>query len=295
MGAKAEPRGASAGAWWQAVGHAAILCILILAPLAYWFGVANRHTVFLYAHMGAGPFDAVTIGRYWMASLVASGGAVAVYVAYCWVRGRLAVRKGSAWAPPVWCRVWAVGAPLVGCGAMAITMALGAPTLPLALALAGAAASVVGLAGAAAPGALAARDPGELPWLVAHAAALVPPLVLLRLVAPEARAHLGDASAATAAALSLAAALGWGAILARLRRWRRRAMPAAASLYAGGLIEAYLLLPVLHYWLSDLGEPCYITGTENLFPAEPLVQAVILVVVAGLAQSLTRLGRRGLV
>lgn len=295
MGAEARPRGASAGAWWQAARHAAMLSALILAPLAYWFGAANRYIVFLYEHMGAAPFDAVTTGRYWMASLVASGGAVVVYVGYCWVRGWLARQRGMAWAPPAAWRVWLVAAPLVAGGVVAVTVGLGAPTLPLPLALACAAAAMMGLAGAAAPGALAARDPAGLVWLAAHAAALVPPLVLLRVLDPEARAHLGDALAVTAAALSLAAALGWAAVMGALRRWRRRGMPTGASLYAGGLIEAYLLLPTLHYVLSDLGGPYYVTAADNFFPAEPLLQAVILVVAAGLAQVLARLGQRHLV
>jgi hypothetical protein len=279
-------------AWRPAAVHAALLAALILAPLTIWFGRANRYIVFLYEHMGAAPFDPATTGRYWMASLVASGGAAVVYAAYCWLRGRCAAHGGAAWAPPAWECVWLIGALPVGGGVVAITMGLGAPTLPLPLALACAAAALAGLAGAAAPGALAARDPAGLAWLAADGAALVAPLLLLRAVAPEMRLLLGDALALAAAGLSLLAALGWAAIMTLLRRWRGRAMPSAASLYAGGLIQAYLLLPLAHYLLSDPGGPYYVTSADNFFPASPLLQAAILLMVWGMAQGVTR-GRAG--
>ncbi len=278
--------------WRRAAGHGAFLALLILAPLAYWFGWANRYIVFLYEHAGAGPFDPITTGRYLMASLVASGGATVVYAAGCWAWGRLAARPGLGWAPPVWWRVWLWAALPVGAGVAAIAMTLGSPTLPPPLALACAFAALVGLAGAAVPGAPAARAPVGLVWLAADAATLAVPLLLLRTVAPEMQRLLGRTVALAVAGGSVLLALGGSAIIGWLRRLRGRPNPSAMALYAGGLIEAYLLLPVLHYLLSDPGGPYYITATENVFPHSVPLQVGVLAAVGGLAWCLACLRRR---
>lgn len=283
---------ASDRAWRQAAGHAAALAALILAPMAYWFGAANRHVVFLYAHMGAEPFDTITASRYWMAGLVAGGGALVLYTGFCWLAGRLAARKGRRWAPPPWQRVWLCAAPPVGVAVVAITMTLGAPTLPLGLALACAATTVAGLAGASIPGALAAARPASLAWLAANALALAPPLLLLRALAPEMRSLLGVGAASAAAGLSLLFALAWLAAMSLLSRWRRRRPPSAANLTVAALIQAYLLLPALHYLFSDLGGPYYISTAGNFFPHSALLQGGIVLAVGAMAWAVTAVRRR---
>lgn len=93
-------RGTPVRPWRTALLHALPLSLAVLSLFAYWFGVANRYLVFLYEHLGAGPFDEVTVSRYWMAGLVAGGVVLALYVPACALCGRLwGVR------PPGWWRV----------------------------------------------------------------------------------------------------------------------------------------------------------------------------------------------
>lgn len=272
----------------RVVGHTALLIGLILTPLAVWFGWANRYVVFLYEHMGAGPFHPTTVGRYWMASLVASGGSAIAYAAYCWLRGRLATWRGARWSLPSWWRIWLLGAvPLAG-GVVAITTGLGAPKLPLSLALACAGTALVGLAGAAMPGALAAESPSELAWLAADALGPAALLLLLRAASPEVRLLLGFRKALAVVGASLFCALAWAFLMTALRRWRRRPRPTALRLYAAALVEAYLLGSAVHYVFSDLGGPYYITAAGNFFSSDLLWQAGILLVVWGMVWGVTR-------
>ena len=63
---------AAEGPWHRALipaaMHAVAIAAVVGALIVYWFGVADRYAVFLYDHLGAGPFDGVTTSRYWMAS-----------------------------------------------------------------------------------------------------------------------------------------------------------------------------------------------------------------------------------
>ena len=58
--------------WRRAALHALPIAVFVLGLYGYWFGIADRYAVFLYEHLGATPFDAVTRSRYWMAGLVAA-------------------------------------------------------------------------------------------------------------------------------------------------------------------------------------------------------------------------------
>ena len=98
----------------------------MLGLLYYWFAVADRYAVFLYGHLGATPFDAVTSSRYWMAGLVAAGSLLAISVAGNWLAGRASPR----YLPPDWRAVWALSAAVTAPGAAAIALFGGEPRLP---------------------------------------------------------------------------------------------------------------------------------------------------------------------
>ena len=68
--------------------HSAIrlpITVFLLGLTYYWFAVADRYAVFLYEHLGATPFDAVTGSRYWMAGLIANGFVLVLYTATMWL------------------------------------------------------------------------------------------------------------------------------------------------------------------------------------------------------------------
>ena len=69
--------------------HALLVSAAILAFFYYWFAVADRYHIFLYKHLDATPFDAITTSRYVMAGLVADGAVLVIYGLGCWFAGRL--------------------------------------------------------------------------------------------------------------------------------------------------------------------------------------------------------------
>ena len=98
--------------WQQALWHALPVSALMLALYGYWFGIADRYRVFLYAHNGATPFDSVTGSRYWMAGLVAAGVVLVLYTGVNWLAGRAASWRGRRYALPDWRRVWILDTPI---------------------------------------------------------------------------------------------------------------------------------------------------------------------------------------
>lgn len=268
--------------WRRAVLEGLPCCVVLLAPLAWWFGRANRYVVFLYTHLGAEPFDAVTRSRYWMSGLVTCGMVLLYWVLRSWLGGWVARWQHRPWHPPEAWRLWLVWALPAGLGVLMITTSLGAPVLPLSLALGCAAVDLLGLALALAPGTITAATPGALLWLAADGAGLVLPLVLFRAVLPEMYGRLGALTAWIVASGSLLGAAPWLAALTGLRARRRRSATGPATLLAAGLAEAYLLLPLAHYVLSDPGGPYYISAASNFFPDKLWHQPVVLAVTGAL-------------
>jgi hypothetical protein len=127
-------------------GHATLVSLLTLALFYYWFVVADRYAVFLYDHLGATPYDALTLSRYWMCGLVADGIVLVVYTGGNGLLGRILAKRGRRYDVPAWWWVWLLSAPVLSAGISGITMTVNQPTLPLASALACTATTLAGLA-----------------------------------------------------------------------------------------------------------------------------------------------------
>ncbi len=82
-----------------------------------WFAVANRSVIFLYAHLGATPFDERTRSRYWMARPTGCA-------------ARLAGIGYRRYDPPLRQQLWLGCALPVTIGILVITMNYNVPTLP---------------------------------------------------------------------------------------------------------------------------------------------------------------------
>ena len=263
----------------------------VLALFYYWFAVADRYHIFLYNHLDATPFDAITTSRYLMTGLVADGAVLVIYGLACWFAGRFAGVWRRAYRPPVWWRVWLCCLPLLLIGIPAITATVNAPTLPLWLGLACAAVTGAGLAVALMPGDLAARRPDRLLWIALAGAGLTPLLILVRAVELPARGLLMWPAALALAAGGAAISVLWLAGLALAgRRWRRPLPSAAAILLAAGALT-YLLLPLAHHLLFTPPAYRYITSGSNFFAFSPVVQFLCWVLAAALALAADRLGR----
>ena len=241
------------GEWEMAILHAFPVTLLLLGMFTYWFSVADRYAVFLYEHLGATPFDAVTRGRYWMAGLVATGIVLTLYVPLNWFLGRMTAHRGRSYRPPAWQFVWALCVLPLVIGIPLITMTQNDPTLPFGLAIACLVSTLAGLALALLPGRLAATKPMELVWLAADGAGFVPTLLLLKVIELPAKGlrlpFSPDSIPLFAAGIVVAGAI-WLGLMTLLRRWRGRPAPGAVELLLAGFSLSYLLMPLVHYLLA---------------------------------------------
>lgn len=311
----------------SALLHALLVSLAVLALFYYWFAVADRYAVFLYGHLGATPFDEITSGRYWMAGLVADGMVLAAYMTLNWLLGRLR----ADYRPPAWTRVWLLAAPLLIVGIPAITMTANQPALPLPLPLAATctAVTLIGLALALMPGALAARRPLELAWLIADGVGLMPVLLLLRVVElPGRLSAVSVGMAALVAAGSVMASVAWLWLMSVLRRrfgprrslhitpgkqgwdntqhpslvmpvasmllWQTllpapRLVPAAGALLAAGLTLSYLVMPLIHHLFFAPPGYKYISASANFFASSWPLQAAVFLAAALLSVGITYL------
>jgi hypothetical protein len=279
--------------WRSVLLDALPIIALVLGAFYYWFAVADRYIVFLYNHdMGplypdTSPFSRVTVSRYWMAGLVVSGVVMVLHTVTCWLLTRLFAR----YRPPSWWRLWALCAPPLLIGIPAITMSVNEPTLPLKNATQATLVTLIGVGLALSPGELAARRPGELPWLAADGFGLA---LLLNLVHIENLGRWlarGESLYLLMMAVSLLAGGAWLIGVTGLRWWRRREAPGARAILFAGACIAYLLLPLVHHILGTDGH-YYISDSDNFFAQNPLVQVVVWLAAGGVALGLARLRRQ---
>jgi hypothetical protein len=277
-------------AWRAALLYAAPVCLLVLILFYYWFAVADRYFVFLYYHdMGpfvpdTSPFSPVTISRYWMTGLVASGAILVLYAAANWLLGRLGLDR-----PPAWWRVWPLSVLPLLIGIPVITMTVNAPTLPLVNATQATLALLAGLILALLPGEMAARRPGELFWLGLDGMGLM--LFLVTAVGAQNVPRWlasGEIGWIWMTIVTLAVAVAWPLVVTSLLALFRRPVPGAAPLFLAGLSVAYLLMPLLHHVLGTDGL-FYITNSNNFFAGTVALQIAIWLLAGGLVWVLTRL------
>lgn len=278
--------------WPHAIAAAGGASGVILALFYYWFAVADRYAVFLYEHLGAAPFDAVTRSRYWMAGLVAAGVVLLLYTGANWAMGRLATLRGRVFRPSPWKQVWLLSAAPLILGVVWITTTQNAPTLPMGLALQAALSALVGLGLALWPGAWAAQRPLDLLWLMAEGAGVALVLQLAWAVELPKRGLVAPALGWALGLGSLIASALWLAGMAIVRRWRGRPSPEPALLLAAGFSICYLLLPLAHYLFGTPPGYRYITTAGNFFASERVVQALVWAEAVGIVVVTNYLERR---
>lgn len=269
------------GVWVEATA----VTVFVLGLFVYWFGIADRYAIFLYGHAAPGltiaePFDRVTSSRYWMAGLVAAGFVLAGSPPLLWLARRL-----TGFAPQTtWWRVWILASAPLLIGIPAITVTVNTPTLPPELAVACAFSTLMGLAIALALVGRIVEHPDELPWLVADALGLLPPLLLLRAVELPARGL--SVTPALAWGLAIGGTLGgalWLLVVSQMQRARRREPVGVGIIFAAGLGLSYLILPVVHYLFATPADYRYISTAGNFFAFDPVLQLAVFVVAGTLA------------
>ena len=91
--------------------------------------------------------------------------------------------------------------------------------------------------------------------------------------------------------VGLIAGVVWLLIMTWLRAWRRTTIPSVAALFAAGLCESYLLMPLAHH-VSFTDGYYYITSMSNYFASTVVAQIVAWLLVATIAVGITRMRRR---
>lgn len=266
--------------------------MFVLGLFYYWFGVIDRYVIFLYGHLGATPFDERTVGRYWMSGLVASGFVMIGYTTVNWLLGRIAAFRHRDYRPPTWWHIWALCAVPLAIGIPLITMTLNSPTMPPSIAMACVLVTLIGLAFALTPGSWAAKRPSELVWLTFDGLGLMPILLNLHVIEMPATASVSTRTAYLVAFGSAFAGAVWLGIMTGLRRWRRKSLPGASSLFVAGICLSYLWMPLAHYLLLTPSEYHYISASSNFFPHDIRVQLLVLFVATILVIGFTRLRQR---
>jgi hypothetical protein len=280
--------------WLLELAFAAPIVVGVLGLFYTWYAVRDRYFIFLYYHdMGPGfdgsPFGWVTLGRYRMSALVASGAVMVPYVALNLVLGR-ALR---AYRPPVWWRVWLCCALPLLVAVPAITMTVNSPVLPPVYAAQVTAVLLVGLALALFLGRVAAERPLTFLLALIDGGALAILFVSLAILEryPGWLAR-GRTVFIYVHLFVVAAGLGLLAAMTGLYAlWRRVQAPGAVTSLAAGLNVAYLFVPLSHhlFFCTDSGtflDPNYFTyipSADNYFARSAWIQMGVWLVVALIA------------
>ena len=265
---------------------------MVLVLFYRWFAVADRYAIFLYGHLGAGPFDPITRSRYWMTGLAASGVVMMACVLVNGILGSLASVEQRRYHPPAWWRVWLLCAPVLMIGIPLITTGANQPRLPAVDALACVVVALAGLALALVAGFAAGLHPVELVWTFSDGLGLVLPLLLVRALELPARGLISPRVACAAALGGTTAGAIWLMLVTAVRAWRRRPSPGAGAILLSGLCISYLLMPVVHHLVMTPPGYHYITASSNLFADHLGLQLAAFLVGALMALGVTAMRAR---
>jgi hypothetical protein len=245
---------------------------VMLGLFYYWFAIANRYVVFLYEHLGAGPFQEPNYSRHWMAGLVASGALLCVYALVGWCCVSLAAAFHKTYLLPSWQHVWLLSAPPVAIGIWAITTRCNFPTLPWPLSARCIIATWIGMALALWLADLIVQQTSEALWVILHGAGIVPILLLLRAVELPFHGLASPASAYLLGIAGLIVGVLWIAEAAHLRlAWQKPPLN-PLSIFCAGLGLSYVVLPFVHYLFLTPPNIRYISTAGNFFANSPVVQ-----------------------
>ncbi len=170
-----------------------------------------------------------------------------------------------------------------------VTMRLNSPVLPLPLAAACTATTMVGLLLALIPGRMAAHQPGELGWLAMAGLGLAPSLLLLRAVELAGKGQVSGLMVYGIAVGSTLIGGLWTCGIAYLHAIHSRTMWKTWHLATSALIWSYLLAPLAHYLLLTPPGYRYISAASNFFASTPTAQALCFLVLAFEANAADRL------
>jgi len=251
---------------------AGLVISVMLGLFFYWFAIANRYVVFLYEHLGAGPFQEPNYSRHWMAGLVASGALLCVYALVGWCYRSLVAAFRKTDHMPSWQHVWMMNALPVAIGIWALTTQGKIPALPGSLSARCIIAAWTGMALALWLADLMVQRTSEALWVIVHGAGMVPILLLLRAVELPSYGLVSPSSAYLLGIAGLTVGVLWMAGMARLRLVWRKPPLNPFSIFCAGLGLSYVVLPFVHYLFFTPPGIRYISTAGNFFAMSLAVQ-----------------------
>lgn len=254
--------------WRRAILHSLPITLLISGLFFYWFAVVDRFVIFLYGHLGAMPFNAVTNGRYWMSGLVAGGIVMVLYTSVHVLIGQMR----AEYKPPSWWRVWLFAAVPLAVIIPAITMTMNQPVLPGGMSVMVTAVALLALALALPPATIAVHSLAQFGWLLLAGLGITSVLITLRAIELPQQGLVSPRVAWTVGlGLSLAGII-WTLAIAWVYMRRHQTPWKAPALFIAGLQISYLLLPLTHYLFMTPSRYRYISSSQNFFAFNPILQ-----------------------
>lgn len=286
----------SSGVYWRLAAIFAILTVVIVAGLLYyWFALADRYVIFLYNHdmpplyPDTSPFSRITSSRYWMAGLVASGVVLVFYTSVNLLLGW----RSTDFRPPGWWQVWALSAIPLAVFIPIMTMNTNRPALPLAYALLVTLVTLLGLALALSPGRVAAQSPAGLFTLALDGFGLMLIVLIVsqipRLIELSSRGLTGFLIVAF-----LGMAAGFFLLLSStiIYKWRGWTIPGSFTVLIAGLCVAYPLMALVHHLYVGLTDGYfYISDSDNFFATNLWPNLLAWIVAAAIVLAMTNLRR----
>ena len=235
------------------------ILVTILAIGAYLYAsvFADRKNIFLYEHLGAGPFDPMTTGRYWMFGFVVAGFICALLF---FILSLLNINKKRA-GLNVTKIITYTSIPLL-VSVLLIVLSFGEPALTFSLSLSTAVTLIFGLVVG-----ISFVNDLTTKWLITVkqmviGVGLIPFAVLFRALELPGK---GILSMNTAIKIPVATFV-FGTIWVIVTKWIFRKQEIKNILVLREIAVMYCLgLPVIHFFVTVFERHPYITSSDNLF------------------------------
>lgn len=253
--------------------YSLLIVAVMLRLFFYWFSEADRYRIFLYEHLGAQPFDARTVSRYWMTGLVAAGIVSLGYGLFNWVVARTMGTFKRKYTPPNWLLVWLWSILPVGTGIVWITTTQNTPVLPQSIALGVAATAILGLFPALAIGTEMAFPTWRIFGTFIAAGGVIPIVLLLRAIELPAQGILSAKQAMSMAFGGVIFGVIWLTVAIAVFQHQQIHLNRLDIVLFGGYLT-YEILPLVHYLLLTPTPYHYITVTDNFFAKSFVIQII---------------------
>lgn len=264
-----------------------IISIFLIALYYFWYIIADRNILFLYWHMGYGPFGAFTIGRYLMSGLVASGFVFWGYLLLFYTIKKLYKTNKL----PQWQTVWEYIIVISAIPLFIIIHIMGNPPLPLLLSLGVLVFLYAGIGIVLWSSHKIHANFKKSIWTMLQSITILPLFVLPLYITYYLKKNPENiAGLIIPVVYFFIGSLLFSLIINVLLRRFKKTSGTAQDIFFFAMLFFYILLPLFHYIFLGPTLFSYITDSGNFFAHNLFIQAIGLLsayVVAALTNKYT--------